>query len=114
MTKKAEKRKTKQKKQQQKNDRKFAAWSRVNNLTKQLQERLEPTFDRGAFQASSPSDNTQHGSVRSAVLGKKKPKAEFDKNAWKPPCEDIEKQPQTVESANFDKAAWGPSDGNTE
>jgi|GEM_PF-4464203 len=88
---------------------------RVDNLTMQLRERLEPTFDRAAFQASPPSDNTQHGSVRSAVLSKKKPKAEFDKAAWRPPVEGIEEQSrQSEEFTVFNKAAWTPPNDNTE
>jgi hypothetical protein len=83
-------------------------------MVAQSQERQAPTFDRSAFQASAPSSNTKHGSVRSAVLGSETSKPGFDKTAWKPPAETVEEQEEQSTGIGFDRAAWSQENGNTE
>mgnify|MGYP001083741219 CR=1 FL=1 len=82
----------------------------VNSLKAQLMEARSAT--------SLVSNNTQHGSVRSAVLSDRTREVGFKKNTWRPPDEqdlepdtEIEKQPPV---AGFNKAAWTPPNGDTE
>jgi hypothetical protein len=78
--------------------------AQVDSLTIQLRN--------ARSSASRPSNNTQHGPVRSAVLNDEKLKEGFNKNVWAPPEEDNSESdsepPKEPAVVGFNKAAWTP------